>query len=153
MSKGVEISYEGCTTIARIVGKDGRLLGVGVAHWNPEDPYDKAKGKLIALGRAKKQSAANEERQQRGEIEAGAEAGPVGDTDGEILPRLLVAATKCADQEGLCFIHASGGPADYVVMTEQRYVELSRRVFGDQPIPESDPEWRHSHVEPEMLDA
>jgi hypothetical protein len=56
-----------------------------------------------------------------------------------------------ADRDGLCFVHLDGAaPAKYALMTVERYASLTGRIF-DGEIPVDDPEWMHSHIEPEML--
>lgn len=69
VGKRVEVIHKGFLTTARVHGAEG-LVGFGVAEWNPEDPYDRAKGRLIAVGRAEKslarQIAKQFEKEERG---------------------------------------------------------------------------------------
>lgn len=60
-------------------------------------------------------------------------------------------AAQRADEDGLCFVHvADDGPPTHVVMTAERYREITGRIFAGA-IPLGDPEWMHDHATPEML--
>lgn len=65
--------------------------------------------------------------------------------------RLWQLAQGEADRNGLCYVHPTGAEPLYALLTAARYRELTGRLFTDD-IPVDDPEWSHSHVEPEMLD-
>lgn len=55
-----------------------------------------------------------------------------------------------ADRNGLCYVHPTGAEPLYALLTAERYRQLTGRIFPDD-IPTDDPEWAHSHAEPEML--
>lgn len=137
-------SEKGGRTVVEILGEYDQVLATGESVARPDENYNRKLGRTIAFGRALKAYR---------ESQASTEQEPVEQSLSTLaeFADLMRLAMREADQDGVCFIHLDGKEARYVLATTERYRSIVLRAFGEGGVATDDPEWQHSHVEPEMV--